>query len=376
MNGLGRHSNEPAVASRAEVSALPEGRHQDHRQRGVVAAQEGQQLEAVHVRHPQVGQHQVDRLGLQHRDRLDAVGGGGDPHAAPLVAQALGQGEEHRGLVIHHQNRFHARHLTSHLQSGLVYGCDPPIRLIRLDALGLDAGASEAPHEPPPVRAPRRPAARSRRSGGRRAGPLSAPAASVFASEPTSWHTVRPGETLRGIAARFLGSSELWQEIHRLNPGIADPDRIAPGQRIRVPAEKSSIPAARLERLSRQVEEQPSPIPWQSAQVGDMLVERDAVRTRQKSSAEMQFLDGARLTVTEDSLVFLQPLGQDPARGPEEVDRDRAGAGGAERAGRCRRRRRRPRSRSSSATPVRPRGPTARARPAPAPAAPRRGAPS
>jgi len=139
-----------------------------------------------------------------------------------------------------------------------------------------------------------------------------APAAkpSVFASEPTSWHTVRPGETLRGITARFLGSSALWQEIHRLNPGIADPDRIAPGQRIRVPAEKSSIPAARLERLSRQVEEQPSPIPWQNAQVGDMLVERDAVRTRQKSSAEMQFLDGARLTVTEDSLVFLQRSGK------------------------------------------------------------------
>jgi hypothetical protein len=147
-----------------------------------------------------------------------------------------------------------------------------------------------------------------------------APAAkpSVFASEPTSWHTVRPGETLRGITARFLGSSELWQEIHRLNPGIIDPDRIAPGQRIRVPAEKSSIPAARLERLSRQVEEQPSPIPWQNAQVGDMLVERDAVRTRQKSSAEMQFLDGARLTVTEDSLVFLQRSGKTLSGSPKK----------------------------------------------------------
>ncbi len=141
---------------------------------------------------------------------------------------------------------------------------------------------------------------------------------SVFASEPTSWHTVRPGETLRGITARFLGSSALWEEIHRLNPGIADPDRIAPGQRIRVPAEKSSIPAARLERLSREVEEQPSPIPWQNAQVGDMLVERDAVRTRQKSSAEMQFLDGARLTVTEDSLVFLQRSGKTLAGAPKK----------------------------------------------------------
>ena len=173
------------------------------------------------------------------------------------------------------------------------------------------------------------PAAAQGQSGSAPAGSPVKP--SVFASEPTSWHTVRPGETLRGITARFLGSSDLWEEIHRLNPGIADPDRIAPGQRIRVPAEKSSIPAARLERLSRQVEEQPSPIPWQSAQVGDMLVERDGVRTRQKSSAEMQFLDGARLTVTEDSLVFLQRSGKHPGGLAEEVDRDRPGAGGAER---------------------------------------------
>jgi LysM repeat protein len=132
---------------------------------------------------------------------------------------------------------------------------------------------------------------------------------SAFAGGPMSWHTVRPGETLRGIAAQFLGSSDLWVELHRLNPGIDDPDRIAPGQRIRVPAEKSSLPAARLNRLSRQVEDQPSPIPWRSAQEGDMLVERDGVRTRQKSSAEMQFLDGARLTLTEDSLVFLHRSG-------------------------------------------------------------------
>jgi hypothetical protein len=140
---------------------------------------------------------------------------------------------------------------------------------------------------------------------------LLSPAAGAADAAPqaTAWHTVRPGETLRGIAAQFLGSSELWPEIHHLNPGIADPDRISPGQRIRVPARTSSLPAARLNRLSRLVEDQPSPIPWQSAQEGDMLVERDGVRTHQNSSAEMQFLDGARLTVTEDSLVFLHRSG-------------------------------------------------------------------
>jgi hypothetical protein len=141
---------------------------------------------------------------------------------------------------------------------------------------------------------------------------------SVFAGNRTSWHTVRPGETLRGIAAQFLGSSALWVELHRLNPGISDPDRISPGLRIRVPAETSSLPAARLNRLSRQVEDQPSPIPWRNAQEGDMLVERDGVRTRQKSSAEMQFLDGSHLTLTEDSLVFLHRSGNTLAGTPKK----------------------------------------------------------
>jgi hypothetical protein len=127
--------------------------------------------------------------------------------------------------------------------------------------------------------------------------------------ERTGWHTVRPGETLEGIAAQFLGAADRWTEIHRLNSDIQDPHWIAPGRRIRIPSLQSSLPAARLNRLSRQVEDQPSPIPWQSAQEGDMLVERDGVRTHQKSSAEMQFLDGARLTVTEDSLVFLHRSG-------------------------------------------------------------------
>ena len=125
----------------------------------------------------------------------------------------------------------------------------------------------------------------------------------------TFWHTVRPGETMELIATRYLGSLPLWREIHRLNPDIADPNRIEPGQRIRIPLLQRDLPAATVHRMSRQVEEQPSPIPWTAAQVGDVLVERDGVRTRQKSSTELRFTDGARLTVTEDSLVFLRRSG-------------------------------------------------------------------
>ena len=146
--------------------------------------------------------------------------------------------------------------------------------------------------------------------------PLASPAAgqgtdrlSPPAGFVEGWHVVRPGETLESLATRYMGNLSLWREIHRLNPTIADPDLIEPGQRIRVLLRKGSPAAAQVQRVARRVEEQPSPHPWSEARVGDVLVERDALRTFQKSSAEMAFTDGARLTVTEDSLVFLRRAG-------------------------------------------------------------------
>jgi hypothetical protein len=143
------------------------------------------------------------------------------------------------------------------------------------------------------------------------AGLAAAAAAPPAAGElKTGWHIVRPGDTLSGLANRYAGSLELWRRLHQLNPSIADPDRIEPGQRVEVILDGSAgSPAGQLRRLSHQVDEQPAPIPWQEAQRGDLLVERDAVRTAARSSAEIEFSDGARLTLTEDSLVFLHRAG-------------------------------------------------------------------
>lgn len=130
------------------------------------------------------------------------------------------------------------------------------------------------------------------------------------AAEPGSgWHIIRPGENLHRVALRYLGSAARWPEIARLNPGIQDPNRLEPGQRIRVPR-ATETPAARVARLSRKVEAQPTPITWEDARQDDLLLERDGLRTYGKSSAEMAFADGTRLLVTESSLVFLQRAGQ------------------------------------------------------------------
>lgn len=132
------------------------------------------------------------------------------------------------------------------------------------------------------------------------------------------WHIVRPGETLETIAGRYMGSAGLWRQLHGLNEGILDPDRIEPGQRVRILVQKSGPAAAQISRLSRQVEEQPSPIPWSEARLGDVLVEKDGLRTYARSSVEMAFTDGARLRVTEDSLVFLRRTG-DALRGEKRA---------------------------------------------------------
>lgn len=144
------------------------------------------------------------------------------------------------------------------------------------------------------------------------AGVLAAGLASpLAAADPgTGWHIVRPGENLHVIAARYLGTRDRWPELARLNPEVQDPNRLEPGQRIRVsvPGSKETQ-AARISRLSRKVEAQPTPIPWEAAQQNDLLLDRDGLRTFPRSSAEMAFTDGTRLLVTESSLVFLQQTG-------------------------------------------------------------------
>ncbi len=126
----------------------------------------------------------------------------------------------------------------------------------------------------------------------------------------TGWHVVRPGETLHNLAQRYLGDSRYWRQLARMNQNIADPDLIEPGQRVQIAVARAKAePAAQVALLSRRVDERPAPIPWGEAQIGDLLVEKDGMRTYPKSSAELRFIDGTRLGVTEDSLVFLHRAG-------------------------------------------------------------------
>ena len=170
-----------------------------------------------------------------------------------------------------------------------------------------------------PIRRHRRasaPPAR-RRAGAQAQGP----------ADGETWHIVRPGETLEQHRHPLPGSrSSSGQVLHRLNPGITDPNRIEPGQRVRIPTQRpvrldaDPQPAVAPGRGAAVAD------PLEAAQVGDVLVERDGVRTYRKSSAELRFSDGAKLTVTEDSLVFLRRSAA-VLQGWSAIDRDRGRAG-------------------------------------------------
>lgn len=56
----------------------------------------------------------------------------------------------------------------------------------------------------------------------------------AHAGDETLVYTVQAGDTLSQIAQAQLGNPEAWKQLQRLNK-VADPDRLVPGARIRIP---------------------------------------------------------------------------------------------------------------------------------------------
>lgn len=62
------------------------------------------------------------------------------------------------------------------------------------------------------------------------------PEAPATAGAGTVFHTVKSGETLSAIAKQYLGNASRYNEIFEANrPMLSDPDKIYPGQSLRIP---------------------------------------------------------------------------------------------------------------------------------------------
>ncbi len=63
-------------------------------------------------------------------------------------------------------------------------------------------------------------------------------------AEQAKFYTVKSGDTLSKIAREFYGNANLYNEIFEANkPMLTHPDKIYPGQNLRIPADKQKAAA-------------------------------------------------------------------------------------------------------------------------------------
>ena len=133
-------------------------------------------------------------------------------------------------------------------------------------------------------------------------------------------HVVQSGENLWSITAHYLGEDFLWRENWKLNPEIENPHMLRIGQVLTVITERRvTAENATVAQTSNQVDKNLQNSSWTPASPGDSLQSRDGIRTREASSASLQFNDATRMNLSEYSQVFLQSK-QTDLRG---VDRGR-----------------------------------------------------
>lgn len=125
--------------------------------------------------------------------------------------------------------------------------------------------------------------------------------------DTTIKHIVKSGETLHSITRSYLGTDILWKENWKLNPHVQNPHVLTIGEELtiiqqrEIPAEKATM----LEVINK-VERKKNTGDWLQASKGDQLIQKEGVRTFNKSSVLLKLNDASQFKILEFSQVFLQ----------------------------------------------------------------------
>ena len=131
------------------------------------------------------------------------------------------------------------------------------------------------------------------------------------AAQAQEWlYTVRPGDNIWNITADYLSSMNYWPKLQALN-GVADPERLPPGMKLRVPVAwlKKQPTAARVVSARGKVE---ATLAFSgrtvAVAVDQPLQSGDEIRTGPDGSATLEFGDGSQLLLQADSRLTLDAL--------------------------------------------------------------------
>lgn len=123
--------------------------------------------------------------------------------------------------------------------------------------------------------------------------------------------TVKPGETIWGVANTYLLHPERWPDLLKWNTlPSGDPNAVLPGMKITVPVLmlKEHLRAARLIRLANAVVFRRSEAPdWRPAALDLQLYREDSLRTMPQASARVLFPNNELLSLEENSLIIIRP---------------------------------------------------------------------
>lgn len=126
---------------------------------------------------------------------------------------------------------------------------------------------------------------------------------------------VRPGDTLWGIAQKYLKDPKSWADILRYNTlPSSDPTVALPGMTLKVPIVliKESLRAAILEYMTNQVfYRKKESAEWKGTTLQMQLMRDDGLRTLASSRARVRFVNGDILSLDQNSMAIIKPLNKD-----------------------------------------------------------------